>query len=100
MTVMLATAKEENPISVSLNLFPNWHQEDPPISGQVAEELHDDNNSNPFGSSTLRVTDLNVSTLAKEEIYNVTNVLFIGKPHHGLLWEFHNGLKMRGHIVK
>ena len=46
------------------------------------------------------VTDLNVSTLAKEEIYNVTNVLFIGKPHHGLLWEFHNGLKVSGHIVK
>jgi len=43
---MLATAKEETPISPGLDFFPNWHQEDPLFSGENAVELPDDNNGN------------------------------------------------------
>jgi len=41
---MLATAKEETPISPGLEFIPDSYQADPPFSGENAVELPDDNN--------------------------------------------------------
>ncbi len=43
--VVIATAKETH-ISASLDLVPNWHQEEVPFYGEIAVELPDDNNGN------------------------------------------------------
>jgi len=43
---MLVTAKEETHLSPALGLVPDWHQADPPFSGENAVELPDDNNGN------------------------------------------------------